>query len=37
MSGQKNAKMYFAGAVILAIVATAVAFTLFFLSGNDGI
>ena len=37
MSGKKNAKMYFAGAVILAVVATAVAFTLFFVSGNDGI
>ena len=37
MNGKKSARIHFVTALIVAIVATAVAFTLFFVSGNDGI
>lgn len=37
MSGEKNAKAYFIGSLVFAIVATAVAFILFFVSGENGI
>ena len=37
MNGKKSARIHFVTALIVAIVATAVAFTLFFISGENGI
>ena len=37
MNGSRNAKTYFTISLLIAIVATAVAFALFFVSGEDGI
>lgn len=37
LNGQKNSNIYFTGALVFAIVATAVAFTLFFVTRSGGI